>query len=623
MPVTPTYPGVYVEEIPSGVRTITGVATSITAFIGRALRGPVNQATTINSFGDFERIFGGLWVDSTLGFAVRDFYLNGGQQAIIVRLFKPTFADEAARQAALAAATQEAQTAADAVSNAAANAVAGAITPQDVADAAQAAVATAGAPGAPALAAATAVAQAATAAVAGATTPQDVADAAAAAVAGAVAAAAAAAAPITRAKLSANGLNLEAMYEGAWGNYLRVRIDHDVKGPDASDLFNLLIRDGKTGQVEVFRNVSVVSGHRRQVDKVLLNESKLMRTMGALPGSRPGKHADPTANQDMWGDNSPATNSKVADADQASDGINLDLNEFTGQGKQEAKQGLYALRQADLFNLLCIPPYLASGDVDKALIDEAVQYCVKRRAMYLIDPPTTWTDKDKAKSGIDTDVGNASKNAAVFFPRLKQPNPLHDNQMERFAPCGAVAGLFARTDTARGVWKAPAGLEATLAGVPELSVPLTDAENGELNPLGINCLRAMPAAGRVIWGSRTRDGDDRLASEWKYVPVRRTALYIEESLYRGTQWVVFEPNDEPLWAQIRLNVGAFMHNLFRQGAFQGTTPREAYFVKCDKETTTQNDINLGIVNIVVGFAPLKPAEFVIIKLQQMAGQIEV
>jgi len=185
-----------------------------------------------------------------------------------------------------------------------------------------------------------------------------------------------------------------------------------------------------------------------------------------------------------------------------------------------------------------------------------------------------------------------------------------------------VAGIFARTDTQRGVWKAPAGLDAVLNNVPALSVDLTDPENGELNQLGINCLRVRIPAGRVVWGARTLQGDDRLASEWKYVPVRRTALFIEESLYRGTQWVVFEPNDEPLWAQIRLNVGAFMHNLFRQGAFQGTTPKDAYFVKCDKETTTQNDINLGIVNIIVGFAPLKPAEFVIIKLQQMAGQIE-
>ena len=245
--------------------------------------------------------------------------------------------------------------------------------------------------------------------------------------------------------------------------------------------------------------------------------------------------------------------------------------------------------------------------------------------MLIVDPPITWVDKDAAKgNGTTTGIaalGTRSLNAAVFFPRLRQPNPMRDNQIETFVPCGAVAGVFARTDAQRGVWKAPAGLEATLVGVPELSVMLTDAENGELNPLGINCLRAMPAAGRVVWGARTLQGDDRLASEWKYIPVRRLALFIEESLYRGTQWVVFEPNDEPLWAQIRLNVGAFMQNLFRQGAFQGKTPREAYFVKCDKETTTQNDINLGIVNIIVGFAPLKPAEFVIIKLQQMAGQI--
>jgi phage tail sheath protein FI len=247
--------------------------------------------------------------------------------------------------------------------------------------------------------------------------------------------------------------------------------------------------------------------------------------------------------------------------------------------------------------------------------------------MLLVDPPSAWTSKDTAKAQF-TDpnqdfVGTRSKNAALFFPRLKQPNPLRDNQIEEFAPCGAVAGIFSRTDAQRGVWKAPAGLEANLVGVPQLSVSLTDDENGELNPLGVNCLRSFPVSGRVVWGARTLQGADRLASEWKYVPVRRLALFIEESLYRGTQWVVFEPNDEPLWAQIRLNVGAFMQRLFRQGAFQGTTPRAAYLVKCDSETTTQNDIDLGIVNILVGFAPLKPAEFVIIKIQQLAGQLEV
>jgi len=186
-----------------------------------------------------------------------------------------------------------------------------------------------------------------------------------------------------------------------------------------------------------------------------------------------------------------------------------------------------------------------------------------------------------------------------------------------------VAGVMARTDAQRGVWKAPAGIEATLRGVPDLQLNLTDQENGALNPKGVNCLRSFSGVGRVAWGARTTHGDDALASQWKYVPVRRFALFLEESLFRGTKWVVFEPNDEPLWAQIRLNVGAFMHNLFRQGAFQGTSPREAYLVKCDKETTTQTDINLGIVNILVGFAPLKPAEFVILRIQQLAGQVEV
>lgn len=551
MPITPTYPGVYIEEIPSGVRTITGIATSITAFIGRALRGPVDEAVLINSYGDFERTFGGLWVDSTLGFAVRDFYLNGGSQGVIVRLYQPD-ADPAKSLATLTLGSDP------------------------------------------------------------------------------------------------NTLTLEAASEGAWGNNLRARIDYDLAVTDAQatseKLFNLSVQDTSTGEIETFRNVSVMPGHVRQVDNVLKNLSKLVRVSGALPTERPDdsdgalnqaiaagsadgatdaqKQAQATAEAELKKDPFESTqrSTGVADADKATDGQALTEANFTGSGTEANKQGLYALEQADLFSLLCIPPYNSTNDVDASLIDAAIAYCQKRRAMLLIDPPSTWTDKDKAKAGIKSDVGSTSENAAIFFPRLKQTNPLKDNQVEEFVPCGTVAGVFSRIDGNRGIWKAPAGLEATLVGVPQLSVSLTDAENGELNQLGINCLRTMPAAGRVIWGSRTRVGDDRLASEWKYIPVRRLALYLQESLYRGTQWVVFEPNDEPLWAQIRLNLGAFMNNLFRQGAFQGKSPAEAYFVKCDKETTTQNDINLGIVNIMVGFAPLKPAEFVIIKFQQLAGQ---
>jgi hypothetical protein len=442
-------------------------------------------------------------------------------------------------------------------------------------------------------------------------TPQTVATAAANAVGGA--------APLTRARLGVNGLNLSASWEGTWGNRLRARVDHDVAG-GAANLFNLSIRDDSTGVVETFRNVSIDPGHPRQIDRVLENESNLVRAVSPLPAGRPAAHAAPTPAAPLWENN--ATNVWVQGAGLASDGSELGDNDFTGPGLEDAKQGLFALRKADLFNLLCIPPVDANNNISPALISAATAYCQRRRAMMIVDPPSEWNDKDDARNGLDALITTRSSYAALYFPRLRQANPLRDGQFEEFAPCGAVAGVMARTDAERGVWKAPAGLAANLVGVPQLSVPLTDAENGELNPLGINCLRTMPAAGRVVWGARTLEGDDRLGSEWKYVPVRRTALFIEESLYRGMQWVVFEPNDEPLWAQIRLNAGAFMHNLFRQGAFQGTTPKDAYFVKCDKETTTQNDINLGIVNIIVGFAPLKPAEFVVIKLQQIAGQIQ-
>jgi phage tail sheath protein FI len=220
-------------------------------------------------------------------------------------------------------------------------------------------------------------------------------------------------------------------------------------------------------------------------------------------------------------------------------------------------------------------------------------------------------------------TGVATRNAALYYPRIRRADPLRGGSIDTFAPCGAVAGVIARTDGSRGVWKAPAGLEAGLTGVVDLSVNLTNDENGSLNRVGVNCLRTFREVGAVVWGARTLRGSDTLSDDYKYVPVRRLALFLEESLYRGTQWVVFEPNDEPLWSQIRLSVGAFMQDLFRKGAFQGTTPRDAFFVRCDAETTTQYDIDRGIVNIQVGFAPLKPAEFVIISIQQKTAAATV
>jgi phage tail sheath protein FI len=239
-----------------------------------------------------------------------------------------------------------------------------------------------------------------------------------------------------------------------------------------------------------------------------------------------------------------------------------------------------------------------------------------------MDPPDDWIDHNAATHAsigvASLRVGLVKDHSAIFFPNLI----IREGDKEiAVGPSGAIAGLMARIDATRGVWKAPAGTEADLRGVIGVRRRLSDGENGVLNPRAVNAIRVFPN-GIVSWGARTMDGDDAFASEYRYIPIRRLALFLEESLYRGLKWAVFEPNDEPLWAQIRLNVGAFMHNLFRQGAFQGQTAREAYFVRCDATTTTQNDRNLGIVNIIVGFAPLKPAEFVVLYLQQMAGQIQ-
>jgi phage tail sheath protein FI len=502
MPQTLTFPGVYIEEAPSSVHPITGVATSITAFVGRALRGPVDQAITITSLSDFERIFGGVWLESNLGYAVQDFYRNGGSTAVIVRVHKTKAATDTA-SLSLGSGTRQ--------------------------------------------------------------------------------------------------VNLQAASPGAWGSKLTATIDDEVADPSDTTTFNLTVTDTGTGKVEVFRNVSFATGSARRYDNVLKNQSTLVVSTGSLP----------TAPQSSFP--VPAT------ATGGGDGDPIVASLFSGGTLRANKRGIYALENADLVNIIVIPPYTSAGEIDSSVLTDTIAYAVERRAMMVIDTPAAWTTLDNAVTGAGTFL--STPNAAVYFPQILESDPLRDGQVVPVAASGAIAGVWARTDGARGVWKAPAGqIDGVVAGAQALSIPLTDLEIGRLNPLGVNCLRATPGAGITLWGARTREGDDRLASQWKYIPVRRTALFLEESLYRGTQWVVFEPNDAPLWAQIRLNVGAFMNTLFRQGAFAGTTPREAFFVKCDAETTTPDDVNNGIVNIVVGFAPLKPAEFVVIVLQQIAGQ---
>jgi len=525
MPISLTYPGVYIEEIPSGVRTITGVSTSTTAFLGRAQIGPTNKPVTIHNFGDYQRLFGGLWHLSPMSYAVQQFFQNGGTDAVIVRLHK---------------------------------------------DAKKA--------------------------------------------------------------LITDPLPLQATSEGVWGNNLQVSIDtKKTKEPEGTELFNIIIEqtdpniftdtEKKKNKVifkESVLNLSVDLTAKRYFGKVLSTESSLIEVIPGipddqLPKARPAETPADTIPPKLTG---------------GDDGGVLTHAEYEGKKDSDGnKTGMWALDNTDIFNLLCIPPYTftdgtGEGDVTEDTWDEAQVYCQEKRAFLIVDPPYSWKKPADAITGVDAYRKSHPDYSAIYFPRVWLPDPLLDNRLEDFVPCGVVAGIYARTDAQRGVWKAPAGIETGMSGVRELTVKLTDAENGDINPLGVNCLRNFPVYGNIVWGARTLAGADAMASEWKYIPIRRLALFIEESLFRGTKWVVFEPNDEPLWSQIRLNIGAFMHNLFRQGAFQGSSPRESYFVKCDAETTTQNDRNLGIVNILVGFAPLKPAEFVVIKIQQMAGEIE-
>ncbi len=285
----------------------------------------------------------------------------------------------------------------------------------------------------------------------------------------------------------------------------------------------------------------------------------------------------------------------------------LKAADFTKKNK-----GIYALDKVDIFNLMVLP-----GDMDinesgyRSLLAAAGEYCLNKRAFLLIDAPESWLNKVDAATIKTFRDGIVKNSSAVFYPRIK----IDDAGITRtIGASGAIAGLIARTDSQRGVWKAPAGIEADLRGILDVEKHLTDNENGKLNKLGVNCIRKF-SDGIVNWGARTLDGADDLGSEWKYVPVRRLALFIEESLFRGTESVVFEPNDEPLWAKIRSYIMMFLMNLFRQGAFQGSTPNKAFFVKCDRETITHDDLDSGRINIQVGIAPLKPAEFIIIYIQ--------
>ncbi|MCR9162481.1 MAG: phage tail sheath family protein [Nannocystaceae bacterium] len=393
------------------------------------------------------------------------------------------------------------------------------------------------------------------------------------------------------------GLELQATSLGSWPNELVVRVEHPNPALGSVDpsTFHLSIGTG-TGDdfvaAEVHRLVSVDPSSARNVQRVLRAKSSLLR---ATTDTAPRPAAIDYTTSSPGDDGSAPTNTEMEEA-------------------------LERLRLADVVNLICIPPYAASGGSPHPdVYTAAVAVAEELRSMVLVDPPDGWTSVADAAS-MSGVTSLAHRNVIMTYPAVRAPDPVQDGLERAYAPSAFMAGVISRSDGERGVWFSPAGMDAKLRGVTSLEQPLTEAEIGQLNQRGVNALVERGLAGPVVWGSRTAVGADTRASQWKYIAVRRLALYIEESLRRGLQWAVFEPNDAPLHAQIRMAVGGFMQQLFRDGAFAGSQVRDAYEVKCDAETTTPDDVARGIVNIIVRFAPLKPAEFVVLTFQQMAGQ---
>ena len=685
-----TYPGVYIQELPSPVHSITGVATSIAAFVGYTARGIDNRAQACYSFADYQRLYGGLASNSEVSYAVQQFFQNGGAQCYVVRTpmyyasstavvyaqagFGP---GQAAGPGLLFSALSSGVWANGQVlldvdvqgldlSTATGDPLAFNLTVTNLVDGTKEYF--------PSISLNSAQQNFVGVVVNDpdngsqlvsvntsnlATTPT------ALTVTG-----------ILGKPLSytlSGGVNyLESVNSALTGGHptqtttsvacgLTLTLPTSVYSAGTTPTITIIGNGGLIPQTVAglasqlqqalntwlsinVQGASVVcsaapNGTGTQgvrVNFLLPNYPDAIVTFGA-----PGSGNDIAAALGIGSSDAP-TSASVAHYALGSStaGTNYTANAAaTPTGLPQSNQligdplafsGIYALQKVPIFNLLSIPEAaraaagnpntLDTGINPVEIYSAAITLCDQQRALLLIDPPPNVTSVSGAVDWKSNTIGVVDPNGAAFWPRLRLADALNNGNLRTFAPSGVVAGVYAKSDGQNGVWTAPAGISATLNGVQNMTYQLSDQENGALNPLGLNCFRTFPIYGPVLWGSRTLVGADAMANQWKYVPVRRMAMFLESSLYRGTQWVVFQPNDERLWAAIRLNVGSFMQTYFLKGAFQGTTPDQAYFVKCDDETTTQTDIDNGIVNILVGFAPLMPAEFVVIQIEQLTGQ---
>jgi phage tail sheath protein FI len=539
MPVTTSYPGLYIEELPLNAHSISAAPTSIAAFVGYShpyLTRKFAEAVRIFSFTDFEREFGGLFasglVDPNLGRAVSQFFLNGGSDAYVVGI-KPRLYDKTT------------------------NAVLGTFDAGDIAYKA--------------------------------TIPTDL----------------AANGLVLSGKVLADMIPLQATVTNVRASAEKPNppMPPNLPIPSVADsVFDLILTHGST--VETYRGIDLAGTGDNAPDRVVNSRSALV-TLSAPIGGAFGATMPPAG----------ATFLLSATLPPDPPGYRT----FNGADFNTVLQANSSLDKVEIFNLLVLP-----NVSDNNVLSNALSFAERKRAFMIVDPPFGAVADSNDPDAITTVVQGMpnSQNGAIYFPWLLSTDPVR-GAVEPMPPSGFVAGVYARTDTQRGVWKAPAGIAATVLNTtgPVLHGRMNDQQHGVLNKAAINALRAFAAEGTVVFGARTLVGEDNTPfPQSKYVPVRRMTLFIEQTLVASLRWVVFEPNDYPLWTAIRSTVSNFMLSLFNQQALAGSKPSEAFQVKCDSTTTTPDDQANGIVNIVVAFAPLKPAEFVVIKIAQIAGQ---
>jgi len=527
MPINPTYPGIYIEELPGSTHTITPAPTSITVFVGYSHPFKTQNfltAVQLFSFTDYERFFGGFFssdlFDTRLAYAVNQFFLNGGTNAYIVGL-QPQYYDS---------------------------------------------------------------------------TPT--------------------AYPIVAPSLTIDPLIFTALEPVDLNHPMTIVINNlqasDPMKPNVFDTADITITYGV--RVEAYRKVSLNTANAQNFVETRIGTaaqpiSSLVTVAPTASGYGTGFAAITATTPQYF----PSMTNQLP--------TNF-VSTFNPADFFPVFQQDSSLDKVHIFNLLVLP-----GITDNGILSEALAFCERKLAFLIMDPPIQYSADGSNNlpliaDAMTTSLLPTSPNGALYFPYLLSSD-LQGNTIE-LPPSGFVVGIYARTDTNRGVWKAPAGLETIVnntTGVVERGL-MNDPRQGVLNPLGINCLRTFPSVGTVVFGARTLVTANPSFEQVRYVPVRRMMLFIEQSLYDSLKWAIFEPNDEPLWFAMRHSVEAFMQTLFRQQAFQGDTPDQAYQVKCDSTTTTQDDINLGIVNLFVAFAPLKPAEFVVVKIAQLAGQAQ-